>query len=43
MEKILIAGGLGFIGTNLIKNLVSNGYSDITVVDNKSNHTVYIA
>jgi nucleoside-diphosphate-sugar epimerase len=40
--KILVTGGAGFIGTNLIKKLVNEGH-DVTSVDSyitgyKSNH-----
>jgi UDP-glucose 4-epimerase len=33
--KILITGGLGFIGSNLIRKANVAGYSDITVLDNE--------
>lgn len=33
--KILVTGGLGFVGTNLVKKLIQNNY-DITVIDNLS-------
>ena len=33
--KILVTGGVGFIGTNLIKKLLSDGH-DVTSVDNYS-------
>jgi prephenate dehydrogenase len=33
MNKVLITGGAGFIGSHLTKRLVKNGY-DVTVVDN---------
>ena len=33
MTSALITGGTGFIGLNLAKNLLSNGYS-VTLVDN---------
>ena len=36
MKKILITGGAGFIGSNLIAKLYSKGYK-ITVLDNLSN------
>tara|TARA_B100000989_G_scaffold188187_1_gene141687 strand:+ start:29428 stop:30279 length:852 start_codon:yes stop_codon:yes gene_type:complete len=35
MKKILVTGGVGFIGTNLIKVLVETGY-DVTSIDNYS-------
>jgi len=33
MKKILITGGSGFMGINLIRNLINKGYSDIRVID----------
>lgn len=35
--KILITGGLGFIGTNLIKKIINNDKYQISVLDNYSN------
>ena len=43
MEKILVIGGLGFIGTNLIRHLLLVGYTDITVLDNYTNQTGYLS
>ena len=37
MKRILITGGLGYIGTELCKVLLSNGYKNIIVIDNKFN------
>jgi ADP-L-glycero-D-manno-heptose 6-epimerase len=34
---IIVTGGAGFIGSNLVKSLNQRGYSDILVVDNLSN------
>jgi UDP-glucose 4-epimerase len=35
MKKILVTGGCGFIGSELVKRLIANGY-EITVADNLS-------
>lgn len=35
--KILVTGGFGFIGTNLIKKLNQMGFSDITCIDTLNN------
>ena len=42
MKKVLVTGGAGFIGTNLIKRLLSEGYN-VSSLDNydsglESNH-----
>lgn len=37
MKKILITGGCGFIGLNLIKGLETKGVSEIIILDNLSN------
>ncbi|THB67622.1 MAG: ADP-glyceromanno-heptose 6-epimerase [Gammaproteobacteria bacterium] len=34
---IIVTGGAGFIGSNIVKSLNEKGYSDILVVDNLSN------
>ena len=33
MSKILVTGGCGMIGSNLVKRLVAEGH-DVTVIDN---------
>jgi ADP-L-glycero-D-manno-heptose 6-epimerase len=38
-ESILVTGGAGFIGSNLVKKLNELGYSDITITDNLSDGT----
>ena len=35
-SKILVAGGSGFIGANLIKELISSGNEIISISKNKS-------
>ena len=37
LPTILVAGGTGFIGSNLIKELISEGYKVISISKNKSN------
>ena len=36
MSKILITGGLGFVGNNLVRHLLQNGNDKIVVLDNLS-------
>ena len=37
--KILVTGGLGFIGSNLVKRLVKEKY-EVTIIDNLSTGTM---
>ncbi|MEA9392330.1 ADP-glyceromanno-heptose 6-epimerase [Acerihabitans sp. TG2] len=39
---IVVTGGAGFIGSNIVKSLNKLGYSDILVVDNLKNGTKFI-
>ena len=34
MKKVLVTGGLGFVGSNLVKILNKTGNYEITVIDN---------
>ena len=36
MKYIVVTGGAGFIGTNLIKSLLNKGYKNIISLDNYS-------
>ena len=37
MKRLLVTGGAGFIGTNLVERLMGAGGYDVTVLDNESN------
>lgn len=39
LNKILVTGGLGFIGTNLVPKLIHEFDSEIFILDNFSNHS----
>jgi len=39
--KWIITGGCGFIGKNLVKRLLKDGFQDIRVIDNLSVGTSY--
>ena len=39
MKSVLVTGGLGFIGSHLVDELIKKSYS-VTVLDNKSNNKV---
>ena len=36
--KILVTGGAGFVGTNLIKRLVTNGHEVVSLDDYSTGH-----
>ena len=38
--KILITGGCGFIGLNLINELINKNVEDLVIVDNLSNSSI---
>lgn len=37
MNNVLVTGGLGFIGSHVISQLIDHGYDEIVIVDNLSN------
>jgi len=41
MKKILVAGGMGYIGSHTVVNLIENGYDPI-IVDNLSNSSIEV-
>jgi UDP-glucose 4-epimerase len=40
MEYILVTGGLGFIGSNVVACLCENGYDNIVIIDNFANSEI---
>ena len=38
MKKVLVTGGAGFIGSNLVDKLIHNNYQ-VTVIDNESSES----
>ena len=41
MDKILVTGGLGFIGSHTVVELQNNGY-DVVIIDDMSNSSIDI-
>lgn len=41
MKKILVAGGMGYIGSHTVVNLIENGYAPV-IVDNLSNSSIEV-
>lgn len=41
MAKILVTGGLGFIGSHTVVELINKGY-DVIIIDNLSNSTIEV-
>ncbi|MCD4630020.1 NAD-dependent epimerase/dehydratase family protein, partial [Proteus mirabilis] len=39
---IIVTGGAGFIGSNIVKALNDEGYTDILVVDNLKDGTKFV-
>ena len=40
--KILLTGGLGFIGSHTALSLIEKGYKDIVILDNLSNSKINV-
>ena len=36
MKKVIVTGGAGFIGSNLVKRLIEYGVEDVLVIDDFS-------
>ena len=36
MDKVIVTGGAGFIGSNLVKRLIDDGVNEVLVIDDFS-------